>query len=208
MEFDVFLIMISSVFLGISIHSFYIRLADRLAEKKRLKKKNKHFSEVLSNLRSRPTRANFKSRVNGTIYISTSTEANGEVDLIYLIDKKDVAIFKNDECIYTSEGVDKDIISKIIESISSTFSNEINDVFNILGFTFSRKDFEKSFGVKIEDVKKMMNIQNQEDSEIDKIYHQNEMRFDIDEILDRINIVGIKNLTKAELEFLRKYSKK
>jgi hypothetical protein len=34
------------------------------------------------------------------------------------------------------------------------------------------------------------------------------MKYDIDEILDRINIVGINNLTKAELEFLRKYGKK
>jgi hypothetical protein len=209
---SIFLIILSSIWLGININSFYTGLRNRISEKKKFNDKNKQFSEILSNVVSVPTKAKFKSRVNNTIYITTRLEEKGEVDLIYLMDKNDVAIFKNDECIYTSENVNSETLNKIMESVGHVFSNEINDVVNILGFTFDRPEFEKSFGIKMDDVKKMMNsISNsitQEDSEIDKIYHDNQMRFDIDEILDRINIVGIKNLTKAELDFLRKYSKK
>lgn len=209
---SIFLIILSSVWLGININVFYTGLRNRISEKKKFNEKNKHFSEILSNITSEPVKAKFKSRVNNTIYISTKLKDKGDVDLIYLMDKNDIAIFKNDDCIYTSENVDKETVDKIMQSVGHVFSNEINDVVNILGFTFDRPEFEKSFGVKMEDVKKMMssftNSITQDDSEIDKIYHENQMRFDIDEILDRINIVGIKNLTKAELEFLRKYSKK
>ena len=37
--------------------------------------------------------------------------------------------------------------------------------------------------------------------------NKNKSKLDIDEILDKINQVGIENLTKEELEFLNNYNK-
>jgi hypothetical protein len=206
MSFDIILIIVSSVFLGISINRWWSSLINNRDKKKKINNKNKKFEEILNNLKSTPVSAKFNNRLNTAVYIETNLTEKGKVDLIYFIDKNDIAVFKDDDCLYTSEDVDKKIIDEIIVSIIKRFDNEINDVVSVLGITFSRKDFEKTFGVKTEDIKKLLNFQ-QNESEIDKIYFENEMKYDIDEILDRINIVGIHNLTKSELEFLRKYGK-
>ncbi len=206
MSFDIILIIISSVFLGISINRWWSSLINNRDKKKKINNKNKKFEEILNNLKSTPVSARFNNRLNTAVYIETTSTGKGKVDLIYFIDKNDIAVFKDEDCLYTSEDVDKKIIDEIIVSIIKRFDNDINDVVSVLGITFSRKDFEKTFGLKTEDIKKLLNFE-QNESEIDKIYFENEMKYDIDEILDRINIVGIHNLTKAELEFLRKYGK-
>jgi hypothetical protein len=206
MSFDIILIILSSVFLGISINRWWSSLINNRDKQKKINNKNKKFEEILNNLKSTPVSAKFNNRLNTAVYIETNLTGKGKVDLIYFIDKNDIAVFKDEDCLYTSEDVDKKIIDEIIVSIIKRFDNDINDVVSVLGITFSRKDFEKTFGVKTEDIKKLLNFE-QNESEIDKIYFENEMKYDIDEILDRINIVGINNLTKAELEFLRKYGK-
>ena len=86
----------------------------------------------------------------------------------------------------------------------------INDVVEVLGFIFYRKDFEKNFNINIDELKeKTENIlkMNQDESDINKIINKNDKKFDIDEILDKINEVGIENLTKEELDFLNSQNK-
>lgn len=204
MNLDIFLIILSSIFLGISINRWWVSITTNRSLKKKKEEKNSKFIEILENLKSNPTKAEFKSRVNGAIYIQTEISEHNKVDLIYLSDKDDIAIFKNDDCLFTSDDIERKIIDEIIKVITLKFESQINDVVSVLGITFSREEFERAFGVKSEDIKKLFNF-SQSESEIDKIYFDNEMKFDVDEILDRINIVGIHNLTKAELEFLRKY---
>jgi hypothetical protein len=50
--------------------------------------------------------------------------------------------------------------------------------------------------------------QQQSDSEIDNIVNNNETKFDIDEVLDKIGKLGIEMLSEEEKEFLDNYSKK
>ena len=195
-----FLIILSSIFLGFQLKSIIDTLSYREREKKRVKLKNDIFKEILLNLKN----STFKSRLNNTVYISTNLKSEGDVDLVYLIDKINVHIFKDDNCIYTSDDVDKEIIDSIIEFISNKFEKEINDIVSVFGITFNRIEFENHFGIKIEELKKRSEIKTE--SDIYQIYHENEMKFDIDEILDRINVVGIKNLTQSELKFLKEYS--
>jgi hypothetical protein len=195
-----FLIILSCIFLGFQLKSIIDTLSYREREKKRVKLKNDIFKEILLNLKN----STFKSRLNNTVYISTNLKSEGDVDLVYLIDKINVYIFKDDNCIYTSDDIDKEIIDSIIEFISNKFEKEINDIVSVFGITFNRIEFENHFGIKIEELKKRSEIKTE--SDIDQIYHENEMKFDIDEILDRINVVGIKNLTQSELKFLKEYS--
>lgn len=204
MNLDIFLIILSSIFLGMSINKWWVSITTNITLKKKKEEKNKKFVQILENLKSNPTKAEFKSRVNGAIYIQTEISEHNKVDLIYLVDKDDVAIFKNDDCLFTSEDIERKTIDEIIKVIRAKFENQINDVVSVLGITFGREEFERAFGLKSEDIKKLFNF-SQSESEIDKIYFDNEMKYDIDEILDRINIVGINNLTKAELDFLRKW---
>ena len=60
-------------------------------------------------------------------------------------------------------------------------------------------------GVKVDDFKNTSFTK--EVSDIDKIIKDNDVKFDINFILDRISAVGIDNLTKEEREFLNNYNK-
>jgi hypothetical protein len=125
---------------------------------------------------------------------------------MYMMDKKDVAIFKNDKCIYTSELLDDDILDEIISAIDTYHNDNILDTVNMMGLIFSRQDFEKKFNVKVEDLQKNMYGPNQEVSDIDRIKNENENKYNIDDILERITSVGIENLTSDEREFLDNYN--
>jgi hypothetical protein len=196
------IIVLSSIILGFQLKSLIDNLLNIRKEKKRKKLKNKVFSDLHNNL----IFSKFKSRINNTVYISSRLSDEGDIDIIYLIDKSDIHIFKNGDCIYTSDDVDKKTIDNIIEVILLNFKNNINDVVTIFGTTFNRDEFQNYFK-SIEDIKNLIEVEP-EKSDIDQIYHENETKFDIDEILDRINTVGIKNITQAELKFLKEYSGK
>jgi hypothetical protein len=187
-----------------------VKLAEFIANKK-IKKENddilkdrtKQFSEILTKVSTGKSR--FKTRVNQTSYISVKLTDHGKVNVVYLMDKKDVAIFKEDKCLYTSDQVDQNLLTDIITSIENRHGWKIEDVVNVLGFVFYREDFEKTFGGKF----KNMNFDSliQED-ELGSIIKENSKKFDLDEILDKISAFGIKVLTPEELEFLDQYGKK
>jgi hypothetical protein len=172
-----------------------------------LKDRQEQYSEILTKLSTGKTR--FKTRVNQTVYISVKLKDHGKVNLLYLMDKKDIAIFKEDKCLYTSDQVDQNLLIDIITSIENRHGWKIEDVVNVLGFVFYREDFEKSFGMKFDDISKSLGMrQQQSDSEIDNIVNNNETKFDIDEVLDKIGKLGIEMLSEEEREFLDNYSKK
>ena len=171
-----------------------------------LKDRQKQYIEILTKLSTGKTR--FKTRVNQTVYVSVKLSDHGKVNVVYLIDKKDIAIFKEDKCLYTSDQVDQNLLSDIITSIEDRHGWKIEDVVNVLGFVFYREDFEKSFGMKFDDISKSLGMRPQSESEIDNIVNNNETKFDIDEVLDKIGKLGIEMLSEEEREFLDNYSKK
>ena len=122
------------------------------------------------------------------------------------MDKKDIAIFKNDKCIYTSELLSKDTLDEIITAIDIYHKDKILDTVNMMGLIFSREDFEKKFNLKVEDLKK--GIYAPISMEFNDFDSEEEVIYDIDYILDRINVVGIDNLTPEEKKFLRNYNNK
>lgn len=205
----IFIYFILTFLIGVSIGGFLqkkltIKAIEIENQKSILLKKN-NFLEILSNIKS--GNSNFKTRVNETIYIELNLNDYGDVDLIYLMDKNDIAIFQGSKCIHTSDGIQKEIISEIISTICFVYDKKINDVVNLFGFTFYREEFENSFNIKMEDIKNM-NLFNQTENlnEIDKIKSDNKKKFDVDEILDKISAYGIQGLTNEELIFLDKFS--
>ena len=102
------------------------------------------------------------------------------------------------------------MVDKIIKEINYRHGYRIDDIVEVLGLVFYRPDFEKSFNVNFQDIKERamrMGKEMSEMSDIDKIQKRNKVRFDIDEILDKINKVGIENLTNEEKEFLNNFNK-
>lgn len=206
MSLEIILICLSSFLFGCHFTIWLTNLIEKRKISKEISKKNEKFNNILSNLKSSPIAVTFKSRVNSIAYFMTNLETEGDVDIIYLIDKSDIVIFKDEVCISSSKDVNSETIEEIISLLNRHFSNDINEVVNVMGVLLSKSEFERMSGLNVNDIKNSLGLSEQP-SEIDKIYEENQLKFDIDEILDRINLVGIKNLTRAELEFLKNYSK-
>jgi len=206
MSLEIILICLSSFLFGCHFTIWLTNLIEKRKISKEISKKNEKFNSILSNLKSSPIVVTFKSRVNSIAYFKTNLETEGDVDILYLIDKSDVVIFKDEVCIFSSKDVNSETIEEIISLLNRHFSNDINEVVNVMGVLLSKSEFERMSGLNVNDIKNSLGLSEQP-SEIDKIYEENQLKFDIDEILDRINLVGIKNLTSAELEFLKNYSK-
>ena len=195
---------------GVSIGGYLqLRLtkrALRIEQEKVVESKKNQFIELKKKVRN--GKSKFKTRVNDMVYLSVSLEEHGDVDLIYLLDKDDIAIFQDTKCLYTSDGIDKSLVDEIISTIYKIYGKKINDVVEILGFVFYREEFENSFNIKVEDLKKsnlFSNLSN-DMGEIEKIKNENKKRFNIDEILDKISSFGIASLTIEERLFLDNYS--
>jgi hypothetical protein len=211
MIFNYLLILFVGVILGGLLKDWLNKLSQKTTHNKLILDRNKQFKEILEKVNNKKSR--FKTRINNTIYIGVKLEDYGKVDIIYLSDKKEnqLNIFKGDKLIMTSDLVDKVLLDEIIFSINKVHYNKIVDVVDILGLVFYREDFERSFGVSLQELKdnsmNMMKPINEDQSDIQKIINNNNSKLDIDDILDRINKVGIKNLTEEEKEFLNKYNK-
>lgn len=166
-----------------------------------------HFKEVLSNLKM--NQAVFVSRVNQTVIVDTRLDKLDVVNIVYLMDKQIVCIFKDNNCMYTTESLDINLKSEILDEINNKFNKEINDVVDVMGMTISREEFQQ----KLEEIQKftMKNINLDElvvsENEIDKIVDDNEMKYDVDAILDKISKDGIDSISKEEKEFLDNLNK-
>ena len=192
--------------LGYLFNNLLRKVIDGYNNGKFIKEITDIFQSVLDNLYTNKT--SFVSRINGTVTIVTELDKIGMVNIVYLMDRRDIAIFKGDKCIYTSDSIDKSLVDEIIVGLDVFYKREINDVVNVMGMVFSRDEFENKFKIKVEDMKKGMfgGFPKEEMSDIEKIKRQNEVKFNIDDILDRITSVGIENLTPEEKRFLDSYN--
>lgn len=198
------IIFLAGLFLGGFLTKKIMHRLISIDNQRELNQKRNQFVEVLTKIKNGESR--FKTRLNDTVYIQLNLTGNGPVDIIYLIDKDDIAIFQGTTCLYTSDSVEREIIEQIIKSICLIYNKKINDIIEILGFVFYREEFEKSIGYKIEDLMKnpMFKINTEIKEEEDTL--QQEKNFDIDEILDKISEFGLQFLTSEEKQFLDNYS--
>lgn len=191
--------------LGYLFNYLLRKILDIYNEKNYKKEINDIFQGILDNIYTNKT--SFNNRINNTVSLITELTDVGEINIVYLMDRNDIAVFKGDKCIYTSDSVNKSLVDEIIVGVEIFYKHEINDVVNVLGMVFSRDEFEKKVGVKVDDLKKgSFGGMKDEMSDIDKIKQRNEIRFNIDDILDRISSVGIDNLTTEEKKFLDNYN--
>jgi hypothetical protein len=207
MVYKIILLSIVVFFVGFFISTLLRRLSDRRIDKEDTKRINSIYQEILVNIYGDNTK--FISRMNNSVSIETEI-SEGIVNIVYLMDRDDVAIFRGDNCIYSSSLVDRDTIDEIIVSIKIYHRKDMDDIINIFGFVFSKTYFETKFNVKAEDITRNLNMafnnKEVEISDIDKIKKNNAIMYDINEILDKITLVGIANLTTSEKKFLDNYN--
>lgn len=195
---------IIGVLLGAKVYKELTENKVKEENKKIVDNVNSQYLQLLSNIVNGTTK--FKSRVNSTVHIESSLSDHGSIDIIYLLDKDDIAIFQGNKCLYTSEKVDKKIVSKITFEIQTIYKKEISEVINFFGLVFSKDEFERTFRMDFNQVEKLAkNLQSSENSEIDSIVNNNQNKFDVDEILDKISLYGLEGLTPEERKFLDNY---
>ena len=198
-DLNLSILMIISFFLGMLFNNLINKTLSEIKDIKAINDINNQFKELLNNLSS--DKSSFVNRINNTVFINTKLEDYGDVTISYLLEKKTIAIFIEDKCIYTSDSADQLIIDSIIQTIDFKFKKEINDIVELLGFILSKEEFEKKYKIKIDNnITKNM-------GDIDNIIHINKKRLDMDEILDKIGRVGISNLTEEEKEFLSNFNR-
>jgi hypothetical protein len=187
---------------------FYLayRYSNWRSDKKIANEISSQFEEVLSNLKM--NQAVFVSRVNQTVIVDTRLSKLNIVNIVYLMDKQIVCIFKDNNCMYTTDQLNtNNLKSEILTEINTKFDKEINDVIDVMGMTISREDFQK----KLEEIQKFTknnsNSLNIEKSEVDQILQENEIKYDVDVILDKISKDGIDSISIEEKEFLDNLNK-
>ena len=212
MIFNYLLILFVGIILGGLLKNWSNKLSEKIAHNKLILDRNKQFKEILEKSKTKKTR--FKTRVNNVVYIGVKLTDYGRVDVVLFLDKRDISIFRENKCIITSEFVEEKLLNDLMESLETVHYHKIIDTVEILGMVFSREDFEKQFNVNFDEIKektdRMMDAMrngSEDQSDIDKIINKNKSKLDIDDILDKINKVGIENLTREEKEFLENYNK-
>lgn len=157
------------------------------------------FSELLKKVDNFETV--FKTRLNNSICFTTNLSKYGNVSVLYIYNEHNlpiISIHLDDVCVASSTYINNNnLISKLSYSINFVHRNEISDVVDILGIKLYRKDFEKS-----------LNSIESSNNDLSDIIETNKNNLDLDEILDKINKVGLSKLSKEEKDFLNNYNKK
>ena len=124
--------------------------------------------------------------------------------MVFFIDKNDLSIFKDGNCVYTTQNVDQDIINSITSMIWSRFSERISDVVQLYNNIMDRKTFMKLVSQAKTEIQ-VINL-DENGNIIDPINHfQKDETLTLDGILDKINQVGYDGLTQIEKDFLKNH---
>jgi len=204
--------------MGITVGIFFSRILTGFAIKKSNREEREKldsvFNLVLDNLRTNKT--TFINRVNDVVSISTNIKEHGDINLVYILNKKSnsISIFKDGVCLYTTNLCSESLVRDISTSIDLRYKDEIDDYVEILGMKMSRSDLSRMFGMELPktidkkiEIKFFDNSKEEEESDVlGDILSENESSFDIDEVLEKISSTGMNSLSQDELDFLKEYS--
>ena len=174
-----------TLFLGLSKLVNYWKL------KKLQDNHNQFFTEIKELVGS--TSFRFISRFNDYLTFRVITRSKGKVTLILVFSKKEISVFQNNELIYSTNYADPNLIKLIVNNIETFYDTQIKDCFQVMGNVIDKSSVRR------------INADVEFPEAFPKIEYP---IFSIDDILDRINEVGIQNLTTEEKEFLQNYQKK
>jgi hypothetical protein len=151
---------------------------------------NSKFELIFTNFKE----LKFIKRINSYAYFVFN-----DWELIFNTTENSLFIFYQEKSIASSESlVNKKTINQLIKKINRKWSNDINNTVRIgdteISINYVNSQISEKFKQEI-----FINL-GQDEQFV-------EYEFSLDEILDKINLVGYKNLTNEEKDFLKNYSK-
>lgn len=167
---------------GFVVGSLSVLILLVFLERLNLMNLNYTYTEVFNRIKD--GKSTFISRINNVVNIELSLKKEGKVNVMYWLDNNEISIFKNDKCLYVSSRVNNKLVSKISNTILKLYHNKINN-------TVDKKTLAK--------MSKKTNI--------DDLFGTSKVEYEpsLDDLLDRINLVGYDNLSDSEKEILKKY---
>lgn len=187
-EKDVLLGLLSiGALIGISVYRFLNNLHISYVENLEKVSREKNFELIFKNI----GHLKFNKRIGDLIFFDYS-----EYSLVYNIKKQQFFVFREDECILTSQNIsDSHVIISIKNHLHTEFSNVMNDCVIVNGVLYSRNLFQLNHNNNIRPFSGFAFQRNNLNTEPEE--------YDIDDILDKINNQGLDSLTEKELEFLK-----
>ena len=117
----------------------------------------------------------------------------GKLDVLYFLDRNDLAIFQNGVCVYTTIYVDRKKVTKICNKLDETYDKKIKDFVVVSNNIIDRRTVERMY------------IQNKPLPHVNSVNSVKPIDLNLDDILDKINKVGFENLTDEEKDFLKNH---
>ena len=149
--------------------------------KKEKKKVESIYIEILENSEE----IKFTQRVQEFVQFTSNNYM-----LVYLLDKREVSIFKDDMCVATPGQIDPKLNEKLVKYLDIHFKKDIEDIISIDGYIISKSYYEDMINSKTTSRKRK----------------KEKVELNLDDILDKISKTGIGSLTKNELNYLNKFS--
>lgn len=170
------------IYFGVSIMS-YLKNRD-------IKKYNKNVISIFEKLKDDLNNGviTFAKRLNSFVYLSR----NGNT-ILFKLDKKEISIFEKDSCIaFSSQSTDTKLVQEIVSIIESKYKDDIDDVIYINGEILSKNVIPGFMGIS--------DALNEDDINVEI-----PEKFNLDDILDKINSSGLESLTLDEKKYLNKF---
>lgn len=169
-----------------------VRLIHQNVENKETKLIDSLFQDIYNNR----GKLSFLKRVNMYVYLKYNDQ-----ELIYLLDKDIFYLYHTDVCLATSARIQGNVVfNKLKKFVSGKFEYDISNIVIIENNVYSMNVFSKFMNPQ-----QFENIGSAMDQ--NSIKSNPEDHLNLDDILDKINNVGLDNLTNKERDFLEKYSK-
>jgi hypothetical protein len=165
-----------------------IKILDYQARKKNEQQK-KEIEDIFISVKNNIKKVKFKQRVQNYVHLKS-----GNYTVVYILDKKELAIFEKDICIAISSQITESKVPKeIMEIIENKFHKDIHlNILQLGNYIIS----QNVLGLEMKFI-----------DETGEIIDDKTISFDLDTILDKINKSGINSLTKEEQEYLNNLSK-
>jgi len=184
---------------GVCLGFALFLLLTNLVNKWNLKKLQDSYNQFFTEIKELVGSSSFKfiNRFNDHLTFRVTTPANGKVTLILVLSKKEISIWQKGELLHSTHYANPNLIKSIVQDIEMSYDSKIRDCFQIMGNVIDKASIRK------------MNPDADFPEAFPEAFPKTEVTiFSIDDILDRINEVGIQNLTREEKEFLQNYQKK
>ena len=147
------------------------------------------FIDVKKNIK----KLKFKQRIQNYIHLKS-----GKYTIVYILDKKELAIFEKDSCIAVSSQLNSSNVPlQLMNYIENNFEEDIHRKIIQLGNYIVSDNL---FGNAVQ-------FEMQFPNETGEIHKKNEIQLDLDTILEKIHNSGMKSLTKEEQEYLNNLGK-